>query len=465
MNEKQVLITARDQFALKNLSDEAMREILPVYKEAVKNILLELNNLPPDGSIQREFWLRQQLNTIEQQLKRVGLKVKEVLPQKQLEAWDKAMENAEAFLRADGIKPPVPQAELAGTKTSGQIVSQTGNLPSLATETNSIFVNPSNPIGEFLRPSITRQQVLAAAQDRGFKEFLSGPTGANKKGFTLDQLLEINTKRQVDKVSGILREGFLLSRSNEEIARRVGDAFGGKTKGQAIAMTNSLVRTGMAEASRAAHDAFYKANEDLLPKVPGGYRWEWDASNDTRLCELCAPLDGLRFKEREDAPPWPAHWGCRCKILPITATQAALRERGDVPQGSFLEQREVKKINGKNEPPPAGWNGRRVNGVKVNENAYARPQKINGKMYWVRRVDMAKGKTLAGDMLVKMNQDSKHAVLGNWKLVERFDVLTKPGGRYVNNPQGAVRLLLSGSAAPPAGAAGPMKAAGRQRRR
>ena len=422
MNEAQRLVVARDQFALKRLSDDALKQILPVYRRAVDNILLELNNLPADGSIQREFWLRNQLNTMERQFKAVEDRVRQVLPQAQLQAWDEGLKNAEAFLRADGISAPVPQRELVGTTAGGQTVTQTGNLPGLGVGRDAA--------GEFIQPSITRQQVVAAAQDRGFQEFLSGPTGSNKKGYSLDQLLEINTKRQVDNVASTLREGFLLGRTNQDIARRVGDAFGGGKKGRA--MTEAVVRTGMAEASQAAHEAFYDANADLLPKIPGGYRWEWDASNDTRLCPICAPKDGLRFKERSDCPEWPAHWGCRCKILPITATQAALRDRGDVPEGSFLERREVKKINGKNEKAPSGWNG---------DNAYKRPKRIDGKMYWVRRKELPKGQTLAGDMIKRMDDKNKLAILGTKENVAEWNDLIKYNA-YKNDPQKLVRSLL-----------------------
>ncbi len=448
MNEAQRLVVAKDQFALKRLSDDALRQIMPAYKQAAESILRDLKYLPTEGGLYREFWLNSQLKTIEKQLNQIGTSVKQVLPAKQLEAFEEGLKNAEAFLRADGISPPVPQTQLAGTTASGQTVTQTGNLPGLGIGNDPAFISSSNPAGEFIQPSITRQQVLAAAQDRGFSEFLEGKRGANKRNLSLSQLLETNTQAQVNKVSATLREGFLLGRSNDDIARRIGDAFGGKTKGQMRAMTEAVVRTGMAEASQAAHDMFYKANEDLLPKVPGGYKWEWDASNDTRLCPVCAPRDGLRFKERSDAPEWPAHFNCRCKILPITATQAALRDRGDVPAGSFLEQRPVEYTkSGKRVPPPAGWTG---------DNAYKRPKRINGEMYWVRRRDLPKGKTLAGDMLKEMDDENKLAILGTKDNLKDWNRLIK-SPKYQKDPQALVRRLLSGGENPPKGMTGPQR--------
>ena len=76
-------------------------------------------------------------------------------------------------------------------------------------------------------------------------------------------------------------------------------------------------------------------------------------------------------------------------------------------------------------------------------------------MYWVRRRSLPKGRTTPGDMLQRMDRDNKHAILGNFETVDKFDVLTKPGGKYHDDPQAAVRLLLSGRVRPPKGVGKP----------
>ena len=464
---------ARDQFALKRLSDEAMREILPAYQLALENILQALESLPETGSLEREFWLKSQLNTIERQLRQAADRVKGVLPSAEVKAYEEGLKNAEAFLRADGVMPPLQNSELSGVTANGQAVTQTYNTPGFATDQSTAFISKRNPTGEFLRPSITPQQVRAAAETTGFSVFFPGQEFSNdgkiKLGRDLSELLEINTKRQVDIVTKTLREGFLLGRSNYDIARRVGDAFGRVSgKGAVNNITDAVVRTSMAEASQAAHNLFYDANSKIQYEDANGNKqeidivkgYEWDATNDTRLCPICAPRDGLRAKERSDLPPWPAHWNCRCKILPITSTEAQLRRDGDVPKGSYLERLPAKKDErGRYIKPTGAWS-------PSNDNVYSRPRKEDGKMYWVRRKDLDKGKNLAGDMLQKMgksgNFDSQRAILGTRSMVERFNVLTKPGGRYENFPQDAVRSLLAGKVSPPKGTIAPF---GARRRR
>ena len=44
--------------------------------------------------------------------------------------------------------------------------------------------------------------------------------------------------------------------------------------------------------------------------------WEWRSERDSKVCPLCVVLDGERFKTREDAPPYPRHWACRCDLIP-----------------------------------------------------------------------------------------------------------------------------------------------------
>ena len=98
MNEKQVLIVAKDQFALKRLSDEAMREILPAYTQAINRIVRELENLPED-SLTREMWLKSQLTTMERQLSQVSEQVLRVLPPAQVKAFEEGLKNASSAER------------------------------------------------------------------------------------------------------------------------------------------------------------------------------------------------------------------------------------------------------------------------------------------------------------------------------------------------------------------------------
>ena len=432
MNDRQLIVEIRDQFALKNASDAALRKILPSYRDAIDRIMLQLQFMP-EGKVERELWLKTQLATIEQQFQQVSNRINDVLPAAQADDFQRSMDNAADFLKADNIKPSTvagAQTTLNATTVAGEAFAQTATLPVLAGGDG------------FIRPTITRQQIETASRSGGFSTFT-----LDKQKVVLDVVLPKWRKAQASTLEKVLRTGFLLGQSNQEIMRQFGPLGDGR---KGWAMTEAVVRTGMSEASQAAHDAFFDANEDLLPKVPDGYRWEWDALNDTRLCPLCAPLGGRRYKTRKEMPEKP-HWGCRCSKLPITATEAQMREDGDEPEGSFLERKEVTYTNGKRDPAPAGWDG---------ENAYARPRRqgykiVNGKkkpqMYWVRRKDMPVGRNTPGDMLKRSNRSSREAVLGSRKMADKWDEMIKQP-KYANDPQSLVRRLLgtgdSGGAPP-----------------
>jgi hypothetical protein len=439
--DAQKLVVVRDQFALKGLSDDALKKILPAYRQLISNLSAQLDpSVFPQLSAHRQFWLQSQIATIEAQFAQLGLTIKDVLTTQQLEAWKRGVENAIDYVKAgSNPTPAAAQQTLTSTTIGGQQVSMTGNLPGLAVDSDPAFITPSNPTGGFIRPSITRQQIVAAQGDAGFMKLTTSVRVKGKlveQSWSIDKLISSAMNKSASDLTDQLRAGFLGGEANDEIARRVSHFFGqlsGSDRGKVWAMTQAVVRTSMAEASQAAHDAFYEANEDLLIPTKSGYRFWWDASNDTRLCPECAPMDGVKYKSRDDVKGWPRHFSCRCKILPITATMELLEEEDGPAKGSFLEATPVEKdSNGKRKPPPPGYTG---------DNAYKRPMKIDGKMQWVRRKDLGPGETTAGHMLQNTNDHSRKMILGSQKLVDEWNRRIKLK-KYANDPQQLVVDLL-----------------------
>jgi hypothetical protein len=423
--DAQMLVVVRDQFALKSLSDDTLRLILPTYQDAVQSLVKMMASLPPgsDG-IARQLWIKTQLSTIRAQFAYAELRISQVLPEAQVRAFEEGLLNAQKYMVAGGIQPePAQQVALTGATTSGQQITATTTMPGLN-------VTQALPSG-FVSPSITRQQIVAAAKQTGFSAITAGGST-----YGLADLLPKWSNAQVQVFEQHLRTGFLLGQSTEDIVKGIGPLGPGR---RGWSMTEALVRTSMAEASQSAHDAFYEANADLLPGTESGYRWWWDASNDSRLCSICAPLDGVKFKHRNKPPhKWPAHFNCRCKILPWTATQEVLENGRPPAGGSFLEATPAKRdSSGKLLSPPSGYRGK---------SAYKRPMRIDGKEQWVRRRDLPSGRTTAGDMLQKANDNTRRLVLG--RQANAFAKLVQPGGRYEHDPQGAVRKLL-GDPLPP----------------
>jgi len=87
----QALVVVRDQFALKGLSDDALKLILPSYKDAISRIKFLLETMPP-GSVERELYLRTQLETIRAQFAQVADRINQVLPEAQVRAFEERAE-------------------------------------------------------------------------------------------------------------------------------------------------------------------------------------------------------------------------------------------------------------------------------------------------------------------------------------------------------------------------------------
>jgi hypothetical protein len=448
-NDAQKMLVLREQFQLKALSDDALKKLLPAYQQAMIRLQEDMKRLlqampGADQSLARELWLRTQMSNIYLQLKPVSDLLPPLAREAAQKAFENGMENAKKYLEAGSVKvDPPPTATLTGTTTAGQQISATGNLPG--------FNIGSQVEKGFLSPSITRQQVAAAISERASGRAFE-KIEVNEKAWDLEQLGNNWNKSVTNQVAAKLRAGFLAGQTNEEMARELISVAGdlGGTKRQGWAMAQAIVRTSTAQASQEAHDLFYEANEDLLIPTKSGYRFWWDASNDTRLCPECAPMDGVKYKSRDDVKGWPRHFSCRCKILPITATMELLEEEDGPAKGSFLEATPVlKDSKGRRLPPPAGYTG---------DNAYRRPMKIDGKMQWVRRRDLGPGQTTAGDMLKNANDHSKQLVLGTKPMrhpitgkeerpVKIWNDLIKQE-KYAKDPQSLVRKLL-GNPLPP----------------
>ncbi len=43
--------------------------------------------------------------------------------------------------------------------------------------------------------------------------------------------------------------------------------------------------------------------------------YRWFTKEDEKVCEVCRPMDGMLLQKSE-LVAHPAHWGCRCSLLP-----------------------------------------------------------------------------------------------------------------------------------------------------
>jgi SPP1 gp7 family putative phage head morphogenesis protein len=337
---------------------------------------------------------------------RVADRIDAVLPQAEAEAFRRGLDAAASYLQAVGatvVAPPTVEG----------------------------------PSGALPWTTVSQEQLVAVAKGNGFASFANLPRVITGQNYTLQTATQRWQKAQETAIRTKLEEGFLTGRTTGQMVADLRAHLSKATHAQ----VEALVRTSTAQAAQTAHDAFYEANEDALGDKDGN-RYVWDASNDGRLCPKCAPLDGTRYKNREDAP-WPAHWVCRCKILPVTPLTDEL---GALPN-TYLESTPAQyDEKGKLLPPPKGYD------QAAGDPGFSRPRRVNGVMVWQRRAELPAGKTTAGHMLQRANDATALPVLGSRERLARFRALTKPGARFYRDPQGAVIELLRPDGGLPPGA-------------
>ena len=244
------------------------------------------------------------------------------------------------------------------------------------------------PVNQMFRAGVTRAQLLALTDE---VEVLGSALGV-LFGVTNDESHFINT--QIKRIDKIVKKGFLTGETNDEIARNLRVA-----SNAAIRDSRAIARTAVMDMSHRAHYREWDANSDRI------VMWEYDATMDYRVCELCYPNDGKRAKTRsaliQKAASVPVHPNCRCAILPITRTELEL-EKQEMEEGMTQSIVEVNRnkadARGRVYKTPARVevNGKRVKMTKSSRDIKAREGK---------RVTMA-------DFIAQTTPDTRRQVLG-----------------------------------------------------
>jgi SPP1 gp7 family putative phage head morphogenesis protein len=123
-------------------------------------------------------------------------------------------------------------------------------------------------------------------------------------GAPLNKLLNQLAPAALANVRQSLITGVALGHNPRKIASDLRTSLGGN-----LTHALTLSRTATVGAYRSATLGTYQANSDV---VKG---WRWVCAKSTRTCLACLLRDGQIFPLTK---PMPAHWNCRCVMLPVT---------------------------------------------------------------------------------------------------------------------------------------------------
>jgi SPP1 gp7 family putative phage head morphogenesis protein len=375
MNERQAYLAIRNAIRLENLSDDMAKKVAPQLR-AIFNELGNQFRRVPAGNIEREMWYRQQRLRIADMLAPLSIEMRNELTQRLGLEVAQQMHYAESYLRIAGEDP--------------------ANLVAAAAPQDGVSLgfDPANAVAG--RPQFTRTQLHAITQETRvlgdrLEELFEPQIGKGDMGPWIRQ--------NVNVIDRVVKAGFLTGQTNEQIA----EALSGATR-ESISRTRAIARTATMSLSANAQEAFWQANSDV---VKG---WEFDASMDNRVCPQCAPWDGESRPERSKLPATPLHVNCRCRVLPLTATEMLLREEEGPQRRSVIELIEAPSKE-------AAIAKAKLKPGATEARAYASQVRVKGKKYWRVAVDIKKpdGPLTMGEFLKQASPITQSEVLGSNK--------------------------------------------------
>ncbi len=128
--------------------------------------------------------------------------------------------------------------------------------------------------------------------------------------YELGDLLHSNHTDAVKRFKMVVAQGISEGKSSKQVARDL------KNSGEKIYdwVSDIVVQGAIKTANvEAMNDTFAQLEKDGLVE-----EYEWVATLELNTCQQCAALDGTTWKTYTKAPPLPAHFRCRCTIVPIT---------------------------------------------------------------------------------------------------------------------------------------------------
>lgn len=124
---------------------------------------------------------------------------------------------------------------------------------------------------------------------------------------------ELDTALQ-KRLEQTLRQGLLQGETVDQLVRRVRGTRARGFRDGVLQRTRreveAIVRTSANHVLTEARHRLFAANADL---VKG---WQWHATLDPRTCLVCMGRDGRRYDLGAERRP-PAHFNCRCTLVPI----------------------------------------------------------------------------------------------------------------------------------------------------
>jgi SPP1 gp7 family putative phage head morphogenesis protein len=266
MTEEQRIIHLRFTLMRSKLDvfeDKALKVMLGSYKQSIKELMREINNLSLVGD---SFSLRRAEALLD-----------------------------ETLLATDVINKRLTN-DIAGMSAEAGVYSYR--------EINKI-TSWDGLVNNFNHVSLSSAQLNAY--------FLTVPVG----GHILSDWVNRTFKGSIDSIKQELGAGFLKGEGYSKLVKRLTSEFGMLERD-----ATTLARSYIQEANVKAATDIYEANADVVKKVEWTAIMEQGNTKTGRgTCPRCQALDGRQWATKDRGRPFcPLHARCRCMLLPVTMT-------------------------------------------------------------------------------------------------------------------------------------------------
>lgn len=397
MNEQQAFRAIRNTIRLEHLSDDLANTVGPELREVFRELGEQFKAMPP-GNIEREIWYRQARQRIASVFVPLNNEMRDELMQRLDSEVVDQMKFAESYLNdaagdaAERAAVVAPQGGVSVLEGTSKVQFTRQQLHTIAESTTVL----GDRLGDLFRPSL----------DKG-----------GKWGKWIEQNIGLIDRK--------VKTGFLTGMTSDQIAATLPGL--GR---EAVRRNKAIARTAVMDMSARSQEALWQANSDVIKG------WEFDATMDNRVCDECAPWDGEFKQTRGQLPTTPLHINCRCRVLPLSASEMLLRKEDGPQRRSVVElidapSKEAAIAKAKLKP-----------GVKA-ARAYASQVKgPDGRKYWRVAEDIVKSDkplTMA-EFLKQASPATQQQVLGSEKRRSEFLKLIRgTGGRPPISPDRALK--------------------------
>lgn len=151
------------------------------------------------------------------------------------------------------------------------------------------------------------------------------------RGLLLEPWIKRFTESAVEEVSGVMRNGYNLGQTNQQLTKKLVGVSGANFRGSTMAKlrrdASTVVRTSVQHVASSARQDVWEANSDKIDK------YQFLATLDGSTSKICRSLDLKEFEIGKGPIP-PLHPNCRSTTLPVLKGGAKFLAQGQTRSSS-----------------------------------------------------------------------------------------------------------------------------------